>query len=192
MNVKTRRQVRLVRQRQQVEHQRHVLLVRLGHADRRVRHVGRLPAPAARRAGSAARSRARSSRYSPSRARSGAPSPVSSWRRSSATKSRRLRSMRRCAGAVGGGAAAAEHALEDDARVDLHRQRRRGRLPVERVDVGAAVSRVARADETREVLGGQLQRRERSCPDRSRGRSPGRATRRCGSPVRRCAWPPRR
>ena len=44
-------------------------------------------------------------------------------------------------------AGTAKHALEHDARVDLHRQRRRRALPGNGVHVGAAVAHVAGADE---------------------------------------------
>ena len=59
------------------------------------------------------------------------------------------------------GAGLAEQALEHDARVDLHRQRRCWRAPRDRVGVGAAVAGGARADVAREVFGGQLQRGKR-------------------------------
>ena len=48
-----------------------------------------------------------------------------------------------------------------DARVDLHRQRRRRRRPGDRVHVGAAVAGRAGADVAGEVLGRELERRER-------------------------------
>jgi hypothetical protein len=51
--------------------------------------------------------------------------------------------------------------LEHLARIDLHRLRRRGRAPRQRVHVDAAVVDVARADEARVILGGELHRRQR-------------------------------
>ena len=63
----------------------------------------------------------------------------------------------RCAARAG----AAEHPLEGHARVDLHRQRRGFAGPGDRVHVGAAVARHAAADVAGEVLGGELERRER-------------------------------
>ena len=77
-----------------------------------------------------------------------------------------LRSRRIPIGALSRVARFAEQALEDDARVDLHRERRRWRAPRDRVRVGAAVSGGARADVAGEVLGGQLQGRKwRVLPD---------------------------
>ena len=67
-------------------------------------------------------------------------------------------------------AALAEHPLEHLARVDLHRHRRRRRPPRQRVHVDAAVVAVARADQARLILGGQLHRRQqRVLPDPLRG-----------------------
>src|SRR4029434_5461328 len=54
----------------------------------------------------------------------------------------------------------AEHSLEYDARIDLHRERLGRRLPTERVHVGAAVAAHARAEQGAEVLGRNLQRPE--------------------------------
>ena len=58
-------------------------------------------------------------------------------------------------------AGASEHPFEGDARIDLHRQRRRLAGPRDRVHVGAAVAGDAAADVAGEVLGGELERRER-------------------------------
>ena len=74
-------------------------------------------------------------------------------------------------GALRRAAGLAEQPLEHRARIDLHRQRRRRRAPRDRVGVGAAVSRRARADVAGEVLGGELERRKRRVlPDLSRPR----------------------
>jgi hypothetical protein len=54
----------------------------------------------------------------------------------------------------------AEHALEDHARVGLHRHWGRRRLPRNGVHVGAAVAHIAGADVAGEVLGADLERRE--------------------------------
>ena len=62
---------------------------------------------------------------------------------------------------LGGRARPAEHSLEHDARVDFHRHRCGRRRPRDRVHVRAAVLRVAPADVTGEVLGGELERRQR-------------------------------
>ena len=68
--------------------------------------------------------------------------------------------------ALFGRSRAPEHPFEDDARVRLHRHRRGRRLPRDRVHVGAAVSDVARAHVSGEVLGADLERREhRVAPD---------------------------
>ena len=155
------RQVGLVGQRQQVEHQRR-------RAPRTT--PARRPARSARRRRSAPAVSARWIRRSISRTCRGtrraargraAPSPASRSCRSPATKSRMLRSVRIRASRSSGCAAAAEHPLEHHARIDLHRQRRRRRLPVERVHVGAAVAGIAGADESGEVFGRHLERRER-------------------------------
>src|SRR4029453_2185252 len=55
----------------------------------------------------------------------------------------------------------AEHALEEDAGIQLHRQRGRLRRPRNGVEVRAAVAHLARADRAAEVLGRELERRER-------------------------------
>ena len=92
--------------------------------------------------------------------------------------------------------AATEQALEHDARIDLHRQRRRRRLPVQRVHVGAAVARIARAEQPGEVLGGHLERRKRRVLADLAARRPGRARRRrevrALGPLRRHAGQPAR
>ena len=56
--------------------------------------------------------------------------------------------------------AVAEHALEHDLRIDLHRQRTRRRLPGNRIRVDAAVALTAVARVRARVLDGQLQRRQ--------------------------------
>ena len=58
-------------------------------------------------------------------------------------------------------AVAAEHALEHDARVQLHRQRLRRRAPRDRVHVGAEEVGGAGAEDVRAVLDRELHRRER-------------------------------
>ena len=135
------RDVGLVRERQQVEHQLDVLVERLRHADRRVGHRDRRSSPASRPAGCAARSRGRCRGTRSSRARSRAPEPalqVAST--SSLTESRMLLSAACAPTRCAARARPAEQPLEHHARVDLHRQRRRRRLPRDRVHVGAAVA----------------------------------------------------
>ena len=58
-------------------------------------------------------------------------------------------------------AVAAEHPLEDDARVDLHRERLRRRPPRDGAHVRAEVIARAAAEVARVILGGELHRRER-------------------------------
>ena len=71
--------------------------------------------------------------------------------------------------ALGGGAAVAEEALEDHGRVPLGRKRGRGRSPGDRVEVGAVVAVVAVADHVAAV-DGQLQRGQRRvAPERGGG-----------------------
>ena len=105
------------------------------------------------------------STYSPSFRRSPGPSsPLRSWTLSS-TESMMLRWRRRRAarhlriGAVDG----AEEPLEDDARVRLHRERRRRAAPGQPVLVGATEADVAGADAVDGVgpLEAELQRRQR-------------------------------
>ncbi len=60
-----------------------------------------------------------------------------------------------------GGAGPSEQALEHHPRVDLHRQRRRGRRPRNRVHVRAGVAGAAAPDEPGEVFRGDLERGER-------------------------------
>src|SRR5690606_28151052 len=57
-------------------------------------------------------------------------------------------------------AAAAEHALEDDLRVQLHRQRRRRRRPRDRVRVDAAIAFAAVARARARILARHLDRRQ--------------------------------
>src|SRR5262245_24320161 len=57
--------------------------------------------------------------------------------------------------------ATAKQTLEHDSWIDLHRQRCRRRLPIQRVHVGAAVTRITGADQTAEVFGGHFERWER-------------------------------
>src|SRR6185503_6866834 len=59
-----------------------------------------------------------------------------------------------------GRASAAEHALEHDLRVQLHRQRRRRRSPRDRVRVDAAVALAAVARARARVLDGHLDGRQ--------------------------------
>ena len=64
------------------------------------------------------------------------------------------------------GAVAAEHPLEHDARVDLHRQRLRRRAPADRAHVRAEEIAGAAAEVARVILGRKLHRRERrALPD---------------------------
>ena len=56
--------------------------------------------------------------------------------------------------------AVSEHPVEHDARIDLHRHRRRRRAPGNRVHVGAAEADVARSDQAAVVLDGQFERRQ--------------------------------
>ena len=56
-------------------------------------------------------------------------------------------------------AAIAEKPLEDHARIDLHRQRRGGRAPGDRIHVAAAIAGVACADHAGHVFGGEFERR---------------------------------
>ena len=101
------------------------------------------------------------SRYSPSFALSLAPMRPCSVAIRSRTESRMLRSVAICVGARRpiGAAAAAEHPLEQDARIVLHRQRRRRSPPGDGVGVGAAEPDVARAGQVAAV-DGHLQRGE--------------------------------
>ena len=157
------RDVRLVGQRHQVEHQPDVLLEverDAGRARRQLR--GR------RRAGS---SSARWMRRSISRTFSRYSFSVCAIRAARAaaagsplclvTASRMLRSSCDAREPLGRAAALAEHPLEHLARIDLHRQRRRRRAPRERVHVDAAVVAVAGADQAGVILGRELQRRQR-------------------------------
>ena len=80
-----------------------------------------------------------------------------------------LRSSRTCASRCSGRAAVAEHALEDDARVHFHRQRRGRRAPRDRVPVDAAVAVVAVADEI-VLLERHLERQQAACRCRSPAR----------------------
>ena len=66
----------------------------------------------------------------------------------------------RSRGPRGGAASLTEHPLEDLARIDLHRQRRRRRPPRKRIHVDAAVIAIAGADQPRMILGGELHRRQ--------------------------------
>ena len=104
-----------------------------------------------------------------------------------AIASRMLRSSWMRATRSAGAAALAEHPLEHLARVDLHRQRRRRRPPRQRVHVDAAVVAVARADQARVVLGGELHRRQRRVLADGLRRQSGRRSRRRRRP--RPAWP---
>ena len=61
-------------------------------------------------------------------------------------------------------AVAAEHALEHDARVDLHRQRLRRPTPSDRAHVRAEEVAGAAAEVARVILGRELHRRERRIP----------------------------
>ena len=87
-----------------------------------------------------------------------------------------------CSAALLARPAVAEQALERDPRVDLHRQRRGRGRPRDRVHVGAAEPRRAAADVAGEVLGRELERRERRRPVRTAAPAPGRWWCRCGSP----------
>ena len=155
-------QVGLVGQRQQLEQHADVFVVRL-RARRPARRAPSADVSACCSARWIRRSTSRTwSRYSSEpRAIGARRCRARASARSSATKSRMLRSSRMRARALLGGVAAAEHPLEQDARVDLHRQRRRRRLPAQRVGVRAAVAGRARAEQRGEVLGGHLERRER-------------------------------
>ena len=142
MKVNTRVRSASIRQRQQVEHQR--------RRDPRTTRARR-PALAARRcasrlrarrAGCGARSRGRARGTRRAARDRCEPRPrLAASLRSLAMKSSMLRSVRMPRQPRSPCRAAAEHPLEHDARVDLHRQRRRRRLPVERVHVRAAVAR---------------------------------------------------
>ena len=67
----------------------------------------------------------------------------------------------RAGGTLGRAAALPEHPLEHDAWIDVHRQRRRGRAPRDRVEVHAVEAGRARAHIAGEVLGCDFDRRER-------------------------------
>ena len=155
MNVNTLRDVRLVRQREQIELQRDVLFERLRHANRRVRHddarrrlLLRLLDPLLDLAdvveivvqpGFVLRRRDPLQVFDVL----AEPSRGCSCRSASAPAAARR-------------AGAAEEPLEGDARIDLHRQRLSLARPRQRVHVGAGVLRVAAADVAGEVLGREL------------------------------------
>ena len=132
------------------------------------------------------------SRYSATRFRSPEPSPPCRRRTWSVTASRMLRwvSMRRRR-LVGGGAVS-EHPIEHDARIDLHRHRRRRRAPGNRVHVGAAEPDVARSDQAAVVLDRPVRATAAACPGRSSPRQSDRWSRRHECRRRRCAWDGRR
>ena len=168
------RQVGLIRDRQQIEQQLDVLLERLGHAHRRIRHVeqrfrlllGALNAPldlanvieVLVEARTVARDRCRPARSGDRRPRN----PAGCGRSSSAPD-------------AFPSPAAAKQPLEHHARIDLHRQWRGVRLPAERVHVRAAEPRRAIADQTGEVLGRQLDATGTSSPGRCASRRADRA-----------------
>ena len=186
------RLVRLVGERQQVEEQLRVILERLRHADRRLRHHGDLgagttlglldaalgaahvlevlvEARAIRwpdRAGQIRQVRGDDVEHAPVGPQAGQPLVL--------------------------GALPPEHPLEDDARVDLHRQRLGRRLPAERVHVGAAVARHARAEERRRNPRWRLRATGTPCLARSRPPPPGRCSWRPGNRCLRCASEGRR
>ena len=63
--------------------------------------------------------------------------------------------------ALFGVGAVAEQAIEDHARIDLHRQRSGRRAPRNRVHVGAAEADVAGSHQPAEIFGGEFERRQR-------------------------------
>ena len=99
------------------------------------------------------------STYWSTRARSLAPSERTSRAMSSVTESRMLRSRRIAARRSSTVPPVAEQPLEHHAGVVLHRERRGGRRPGQRVDVDAVVAVVAVPDEEA-VLERQLERRQ--------------------------------
>ena len=88
---------------------------------------------------------------------------------------------------LGRGRVAAEHPIEDDPRIDLHRQRRRRRAPRDRVHVGAAEADVA-APRWPSSPRSPARATGTACPGRSSARSSGRSSCPAGCPRLRCAW----
>ena len=160
--------VRLKRQRHQVEHQADMGLVHLGGTDRRLGHLEVRPRLLLRPDDAAFDLAHVVQIFAEARLVAGAKPLLQSRRRlrhrieDAASRTHPLEPLPRRAGA-------AEHALEHDARIDLHRQRRGRPLPRDGVHVGAAVADVAGADKAGEVLGGDFERGERRIlPDRLR------------------------
>ena len=135
------RLVGLERERQQVEHQRDVVLERLRHADRRARHVELAVARCSRPAGCAARSRARWSRYSSSRVRSRRPTCRVRSAQILGDDVEHAAVARACAPAADPSCSPSRTCRSNTTRglISIGSGLRR-RLPAERVHVGAAVA----------------------------------------------------
>ena len=101
-----------------------------------------------------------SSEYSSRRRRSAGSSPILSRDRLPIERVEDAPVVLPARGSLLGRAAVAEHALEHDLRVQLHRQRGRRRRPRDAVRVGAAVAFAAVARVRAGIFDGELHRRE--------------------------------
>ena len=157
------RHVRLQREHLKVEHQLHVLVERIGHADRRLGQLARLAATscALRPPGCGARSRGCPSTYLSRRCAVRRPELALQLRHLARDPVEDALVRLAARHAVRVVRAGAEQHVERDARIADHRQRLARARPADRVGVRAAVVVVAAAGLV-EVLDAELHRRHRA------------------------------